>query len=162
MTMISRSNKFDGNQIQSCVLAGGYVILRAIYRQQDLVVMTATARETAPEQSACPYPDQATLIATAELIFEAVGGDVTNRQDRRGRPYVQTIFPDPWTTLPNLAKQIAAALHLNDVQIVSNDGSDNALVDLWHDLAQDPLDDHELVYLSDGVYVRKDGRLIEP
>jgi hypothetical protein len=157
MTIISRSGKFEGNQFQSCVVAGGFLILRSILRKQDRAVMTATAGETKSMGSVHPFPDQAALIAAAEEIFHAVGGHVTKRKDRSGRPYVQTVFPDAWATLPNVAEQIASKLNLNLVEIVD----DEFVARYWQENAQDPLNDDELVYLSDGVYVTKDGRLIE-
>ena len=157
MTIISRSDKFAGNQIQTCVIAGDFVILRAIYRQQDLAVMTATAREPASAGAVRPYPNQDALIATAERIFHGVGGDVTRKTDRSGRPYVQTVFPDAWATLSAIAAQVAAALELSDIRIIN----DTVLVDYWHDVAQDPLNEDELVYLFDGTYVTIDGRLVE-
>jgi hypothetical protein len=157
MTIISRSNKFDGNQMQACVIAGDFVILRAIYRRQDLAVMTATASERAWVEPIRPYPNQESLIAAAERVFHDVGGDVTKKTDRSGRPYVQLVFPEVWATLSTIAAKVAAALDLGDVRIINDD----VLSDYWHDLAQDPFDENELVYLFDGTYVTSDGRLIE-
>ena len=157
MTVVAASDKFEGNQIQACVIAGGYVILRAIYRQQNVVLMTATANESSAGRAVPSYPGQAALIETAERIFHEVGGDVTRRRDRAHRPYVQSIYPDAWAKLSDIAERVATALGLGEIQIVR----DSALADFWQDVAQNPHDEDELVYLGDGTYVDKDGRLVE-
>jgi hypothetical protein len=118
MPSIIKSEKFESEQIQVCVIAGNYVILRAIYRQQDVALMTATAPERLGGLEIQTYPNRMGLLEAAESVFDAVGGDVTRRQDRDGRQYVQSVFPDAWANISTIADQLASALQLHDVQIL--------------------------------------------
>ena len=155
MAIINSSTKFGGAMHEVCITAGGYVILRSVLRQQDRVVMTATASEDEPEGPSL-YPDQERLYSAAEMAFEAIGGIISHERDHKGRPYVQTIFMDSWATVAQVAQKVADILGLGDVRI-----GDQVMADFWHDNSVNEDDEDELVYLSDGMSVDRNGNLVK-
>jgi hypothetical protein len=154
MTIINPSDKFAGQPHQCCVLAGGYVILRSVLREPNRIVMTATASEEPYNGGTPSYPDQTGLLNCAHQVFAVLGGTTTAKRDLEGRHYVQTVFPDASVDLTDLAQRVATKLGLGAIEI-----KDEVLAALWDELRVDEFDDEERVYLSDGMYVNKDGSI---
>ena len=155
MAIIKNSNKFGGAAHETSITAGGYLILRSVLRQQERAVMTATAAEDEPDAKPI-YPDQEALFNAANRVFHEIGGHVTYKADVKGRHYIETSFRDSWNTVSQVAHQVAELLGLGDVII-----GDRIMADYWHEHVQDEHDEDELVYLSDGMSVTKDGRLVQ-
>lgn len=155
MAIIKNSTKFGGAMHETSIAAGGYLILRSVLRQQDRVIMTATAPEDQPD--ALPiYPDQEALLSAANQVFHYAGGHVTHKVDTKNRPYLETAFMDSWNTVAQVSQQVADALGLGDVTI-----GDGVMADYWHEHVENEHNDDDLVYLSDGMSVNKDGKLIQ-
>tara|TARA_B100000678_G_scaffold252574_1_gene228609 strand:+ start:753 stop:1226 length:474 start_codon:yes stop_codon:yes gene_type:complete len=155
MAIIKNSTKFGGAMHETSITAGGYLILRSVLRQQERAVMTATAAEDEPGAKPI-YPDQEALFNAANRVFHEIGGHVTLKTDIKGRRYIETHFMDSWNTVSQVAHQVAELLGLDDVVI-----GDSVMADYWHEHVQNEHDDDELIYLSDGMSVNKEGRLIQ-
>jgi len=115
--------------------------------------MTATASEDTGEFRA--YEDQGSLIgATAQVLGDREMEFVT-KNDHAGRPYIETsVYPDS-EDLRHLASTILDRMGFEDISVLAI----REMKAIYEEFAID--DSGEDTYLSDGMWMTSDGRLIE-
>ncbi len=151
MANIRRSDKLltQGNDDQTKMVSGQYVLLRIIHEDDSYTLMTATAKEDDGSYQA--FPDLERLTAVAEEVL----GCGERHTDNWGRPYVLVRGIDHPRTIRDFANRIAKRLALDPVE---EPWADEEMRDIYDEFSVG--DDDEPAYLSDGVYISKRGRLI--
>lgn len=152
MADISRSDKLLtlGNDGQTKMVSGQYVLLRILHEGDSYTLMTATAKEDDGSYQA--YPDLERLVAAAKEVL----GRGERNADKWGRPYLLVRGVDHPRTLRDLANKIAARLGLDPVD---EPWADEEMRGIYDEFSVG--DGDEPAYLSDGVYISKRGRLLE-
>jgi hypothetical protein len=149
VAFISSSKKFGTNQKQEKITSGSYVLFRVVLRDGVYAVMTATAAED--DQTYAPYPDQQRLMREAVCIISEWPG--IYKSDTFGRPYVEFVGMENLESIKAKANRVADALGLDPIV------ASWTLRDIWEEFHVGDYD--EPAYLSDGMWVTSDGRLIE-
>ncbi|SIT52777.1 conserved hypothetical protein [Mesorhizobium prunaredense] len=153
MPIIEPSNKLSRTQKEYRICSNPYVFYRIIVDQYGARLMTATASEDAGGYRA--FENQKFLISSTVQVFGDFDMEIVTKEDHAGRLYVETpVFLDAQhlihiatTALDRMGFEDVAVLALRDMKA------------LYEEFVID--DSGEDTYLSDGMWVRSDGRLIE-
>jgi len=153
MAIIQRSTKLSLQQEEYRICSEPYVFYRLISDAHGVRLMTATASEDTGQYRV--YEDQGALIsATAQVLADRELEFVTKR-DHAKRPYIETsVYPDSEDLL-HLASTILDRMGFEDISVLAL----REMKEIYNELAID--DSGEDTYLSDGMWMTSDGRLIE-
>lgn len=153
MAKIQTSHKLSTQQEEYQVTSGPYVFFRMIRDAVGFRLMTATAGD---ERSAFrAYADQETLInATAKVLTERRMEWVT-KEDRCRRPYIETNVDLDKEALVHLSTRILDRLGFVDISVLAR----REMKQIYAELAISDSDDD--LYLSDGVSITADGRMLD-
>lgn len=152
MLDINNSNKLTNGE-EYAILSEQYVFFRLTKMGTEFQFMTATASEDKSHHRA--YPDLNILTDATTYVLRNMGVDIEDKKDRKGRKYIKAIVPNNKEYVEDLSINILERLGI-DVEIEIK--ATNEMKDLYFELSHD---DDEDVYLSDGVYLTKDGKLID-
>lgn len=152
MPDIKHSGKFHTGTEQRYVYSDNVVFMRLVLESDGWKVMTATAGEDRSPIRA--YEDQGSLVCAAVATFEERGLGVTPMLDLFGRPYVEVRGLAALNDAHHLATHVLHRLGIVDFDVVEL----RHLLDLHDDLA---VEEGEDAYLSDGMWMTSDGRLVE-
>lgn len=153
MPAMEPANKLSSVQEEYRICAKPYVFYRVIVDRIGARLMTATADEDSGEYKAFEN-QEALLVATAQ-VFGDYQMEVVRKKDRAGRQYLETqVSPDAQhmihvatTALDRMGLVNVAVLALREMKV------------LHEEFAID--DGGDDVYLSDGMWVTADGRVVE-
>lgn len=153
MAKIHKSNKLSLRQEEYRICSEPYVFYRLISDAKGVRLMTATASEDTGEYRA--YENQGALInVTAQVLAEREMEFVT-KKDHADRPYIETsVYPDSEDLL-HFASTILDRMGFEDISVLAL----REMKAIYEEFAIDDTD--EDTYLSDGMSLTSDGRLIE-
>lgn len=151
MPIIQISHKLSFDQEEYCICSNHIVLFRIISEGSELRLMTATAPEDAAEFRA--FDDQQLLISSTLGVFGDFDIEFVMKTDCAGRPYVEAKFSKD-NDINHVATMILDRMGFKDAEVF-------ALREMkaLHD--EFATDDGEDAYLSDGMWVTADGRLVE-
>lgn len=153
MAFIQQSDKLSSHQEEYRICSKPYVFLRLISDRDGFRLMTATASEDGAQYRA--YDDQEALVRVAAAVFAERDLEPAEKQDHKGRPYIETrVSPDD-RDLKTIANIVLNRLGFEDNQVLAH----REMKAIYDEFAID--DSGEDTYLSDGVWITSDGRLIE-
>ena len=115
--------------------------------------MTATASEDTGRFRA--YADQTSLISATEIVLSSRDMNIVPKMDHAGRPYVETAVYSDEEDLLHLAATVLDQIGFKDVSVLAL----REMKGIYREFSND--DSGEDTYLSDGMWVTADGRLIE-
>lgn len=151
MAIIVRSSKLSSDQEEQCVHSKGFVFFRIVAEGDLLKVMTATAAEDTGELR--PFHDQQALLAATRSVLSERGEEWSEKEDWRGRPYVEAEFPTGADVL-HIAHTVLLSLGFEDIGVL-------ALREMKEIYSEFAIEDGEDTYLSDGMWMTPDGRIVE-
>ncbi|RDD72136.1 hypothetical protein DVR11_07210 [Paracoccus versutus] len=115
--------------------------------------MTATAAEDTGEYRA--FENQASLISATSRAFEDRNLNYATKKDQMGRAYIETsVYPDK-DDLLHLAATVLDQIGFEDISVLAL----REMKAIYDEFSVD--DSGEDTYLSDGMWITSDGRLIE-
>lgn len=158
---IYEATKFYHAKEQYYATARGHTLLRLTYGRRNGEWGGAIKTATASDFGAAPvYRDRDNLIAVMILSVQNLGGSaqaVSTDRDGKGRCFGEVVLTGARDQLIGALGALAEEMekHLGKRINRANDCSD--LLGLYDDLCYT---DGQPVYLSDGVYLTNDGRLI--
>ncbi len=118
--------------------------------------MTATASENCGGYRA--FEDQKTLTAATAIVLEDAGLHPTLKEDHAQRSYIETPIPLDRVDreeLVHLASTVLLTLGITDVQVLAL----AEMLALYDEFSVSEND--EAVYLSDGMWITTDGKIVE-
>lgn len=153
MAIIQTSNKLSLRQEEFRICSKPYVFFRLIAGRDGVRLMTATAAEDTAEYRA--YENQASLISATSRAFEDRSLNYETKNDLMGRSYVETsVYPDK-NDLLHLAATVLDQIGFEDISVLAL----REMKAIYDGFSVD--DSGEYTYLSDGIWITSDGRLIE-
>lgn len=153
MPKIEPSNKLSPDQEEYRICSEPYVFYRIIVDGRGGRLMTATAGEDIGPYRA--YDDQSLLITTTAQVFGDFDMTIATKTDHAARSYIETPVTLDKTHLIHIATTALHRIGFVDVEVLSL----RDLLALHDEFAAD--DSGEDTYLSDGMWVTSDGRLVE-
>ena len=153
MVKIEPSKKLSSEQEEYRICSKPYIFYRMIVDQNGVRLMTATASEDTGEYRV--YEDQKSLIAATSKIFVDFGMEFTTKEDHAGRPYVETTANSDKEHLHHIATTALDRIGFKDVSVLALQEM-KALYDEFS-----ISDSGEDTYLSDGMWITSDGRMVE-
>ncbi|MBS0846971.1 hypothetical protein [Citrobacter sp. JGM124] len=161
---ISKSNKSGLNSKESYIVTRNKVsYLRILGAEPQWGLMTATADEDNKRIKVCP--EQLRLVETALRLGNELTTSPLVEKDWAGREYVQIclIHQPPEQSDQELTHELSLVLHrffeLYDAWTVFSSRSDDDMVALYDAVAPDNAGSD--VYLSDGIWLSRDGTLTD-
>lgn len=151
MAIIARSSKLSSDQEERCVHSKGFVFFRIVAEGDLLKVMTATAAEDTGEVR--PFHDQQRLLTATRSVLVEHKKEWVEKEDWKGRPYVEADFPAGADVL-HLAHTVLLSLGFEDIEVLAL----REMKDIYSDFS---IEDGKDTYLSDGMWMTPDGRLVE-
>lgn len=151
MAKIKRSSKLSSDEDEQCVYSGSFVFFRIVAEGDQFKFMTATACEDTGEFR--PFHDQHRLIAATMSVLLELGKEWVNKDDWAGRPYVEVRFAAGDDVL-HIVHAVLLSLGFDDFDVSLL----REMRALHEEFAVD--DTSEDAYLSDGMWVTADGRLV--
>lgn len=151
MAIIKRSNKLSSDQEEQCVHSKGFVFFRIVAEGDLLKVMTATAAEDTGELR--PFHDQQRFLAATRSVLSERDEEWSEKEDWKGRPYVEAAFPAGADVL-HMVHTVLLSLGFEDIGV-------SALRELKEIYNEFAIEDGEDTYLSDGMWMTPDGRMVE-
>lgn len=153
MAIIQKSNKLSSQQEEYRICSDPYVFYRLISDANGFRIMTATASEDTGEYRA--YGDQEALIsATVQVLADREMAFAT-KKDHAERPYIESsVYPDKEDLL-HLTATILDRLGFEDISVLAL----REMKAIYDEFAID--DSGDDTYLSDGMWMTSDGRMIE-
>ncbi|OWQ91111.1 hypothetical protein CDQ91_19430 [Sphingopyxis witflariensis] len=153
MPIIETSHKLSSDQEEYRVCSGSFVFFRVIVGENRCRLMTATASEDTGEYRA--FDDQKRLLDSTLSVFADLDMESVLKEDHAGRQYLETeVFNDAkdlvhvaTTVLDRLGFEDISVLALREMKAVHNEFSTDYT--------------GEDAYLSDGMWVTADGRLVQ-
>jgi hypothetical protein len=115
--------------------------------------MTATAAENRGGYE--PYGDQQALISMSAQVLLERDMEIVTKSDHLGRPYIETSVEFDKADLEHLANIILNRMGFEDIEVLSL----RDMLSIYDEYSDG--DDGEDTYLSDGMWITSDGRLIE-
>lgn len=118
--------------------------------------MTATASEDCGAYRA--FEDQKALIAATARVLEDAGLDPALKKDHAQRHYIETPIPLDRVDreeMAHLASTVLLTLGINDIQVLAL----AEMLSLHEEFSV--RDNDEAVYLSDGMWITADGKIVE-
>jgi len=159
MAIISSSDKLGPHRGHSKITAENYVLLR-IVKEEDKTykVMTATAGED--DNSSTAYPQQAQLMEAAENQFCPISQAwEKDKRDRENRAYVEFYRIDDPCDIQEAANRLTTSLGLDPATCAWIDAvARQEMKDIWHEFA---VDDDETAYMSDGMSMTRNRKIID-
>lgn len=153
MPAMEPTNKLSSEQEEYRICAKPYVFYRIILDRTGARLMTATAHEDSGEYKA--FEDQeALLAATAQILGDYEMGFL-RKKDHAGRPYLETRVSPDAQHLIHVATTALDQMNFEDVLVLAL----REMKALHEEFAID--DGGGDVYLSDGMWVTADGRVVE-
>ncbi|KUJ85983.1 hypothetical protein AVO45_03150 [Ruegeria marisrubri] len=153
MAIIQRSTKLSLRQEEYRICSEPYVFYRLISDANGVRLMTATASEDTGDYRA--YEDQGALISATAQVLSDREMDFVTKRDHANRPYIETsVYPDSEDLL-HLASTILNRIGFEDISVLAL----REMMAIYNEFAID--DSGEDTYLSDGMWMTSDGRLIE-
>lgn len=153
MAIIQTSNKLSLRQEEYRICSKPYVFFRLISDRDGVRLMTATAAEDAGEYRA--FENQASLISATSRAFEGRNLSYATKKDQMGRAYIETsVYPDK-DDLLHLAATVLDQIGFEDISVLAL----REMRAIYDEFSVD--DSGEDTYLSDGMWITSDGRLIE-
>lgn len=153
MPIIESSNKLSSEQEEYRICSKPYVFYRVIVARNGVRLMTATASEDAGEYRA--FKNQEVLLAATAQVFGDFEMEIVTKEDHAGRPYIETQVSPDKQHLIHVATTALERMGFEDVSVL-------ALREMKALHAEFAIDDSgEDTYLSDGMWVTADGKLVE-
>ena len=153
MAIIEKSKKLSSEQEEYRICSKPYIFYRVIVDQNGVRLMTATASEDTGEYRA--YKDLKSLISATSQVFDDFGMEIIPKEDHAGRPYIETtVYPDKEHLL-HIATTALDRIGFEDVSVIAL----REMKTLYDEFSIS--DNGEDTYLSDGMWVTPDGRMIE-
>lgn len=153
MARIQKSNKLSLQQEEYRICSEPYVFYRLISDSSGVRLMTATASEDTGEYRA--YEDQGALISSTAQVLADREMEFVTKRDHAERPYIETsVYPDSEDLL-HIASTILDRIGFEDISVLAL----REMKAIYNEFAID--DSGEDTYLSDGMWMTSDGRLIE-
>lgn len=118
--------------------------------------MTATASEDCGDYRA--FEDQKALTAATARVLKDSGLHSALKEDHAQRPYIETPIPLDRVDreeLVHLASTVLLTLGITDIQVLAL----AEMLALFDEFSAS--DNDEAVYLSDGMWITADGRIVE-
>ncbi|AFN56481.1 hypothetical protein FBY51_0247 [Zymomonas mobilis] len=134
------------------IVKGNESFLRIIGQNPHYMLMTATANEDNGEYSVCM--DTNILLESFQTLAEEININIAYHYDIKKRPYISITFKDKKYFLENGDTIISKFFEIYNKLLSSKE-----MKELYDELSV--FNDGRDVYLSDGVYLRKDGSLYE-
>lgn len=156
MVEFIKSRKFDKVKTQYIAVDQGTVVLRVSESGDHHVLMTATTGDT--DIGLSSYPDQDKLVTTAYDVLSKITEYATIEKDRYNRPFVKVAITRDKEGVDELYRIADIILERLGIDTKWVEAARQEMSDLWDALA---IDDDSPVYLSDGMYLTKDGRIQE-
>lgn len=153
MALLEPSNKLSQLQTEFRICSKSYVFHRLIRVGSEYRFMTATASEDTGGFRA--YEDQSSLINATIHALQRFDLDAEMKLDHAGRPYVETMTSSNKEHLLHVAQTALREIGFEDVAVLALDD----MIAIYEEFAVG--DDGEDVYLSDGMWITSDGRMIE-
>ncbi len=152
MPIIESSCKLSLEQEEYRICSKPYVFFRLIAGVHSLRLMTATASEDTGEYKA--FEDQKALIAVTAQVFHESNVNIVWKTDRLSRQYVEARMPLDAERLIQFATTALDRLGFMDVSVIS-------LREMRALHEEFSANDDGDAYLSDGISVSADGRLVQ-
>lgn len=153
MPKIEASNKLSPEQEEYGICSKPYIFYRIIRDPKGVRLMTATASESTGPYRA--FEDQKSLNDATIQVFGDFGMEFVTKEDHARRPYVETSVSLDKDYLLHIATTALERIGFKDTSVL-------ALQDMkaiYEEFAVDG--DCGEAYLSDGMWMTSDGRLIE-
>lgn len=153
MAVIRASNKLSSNQSEYAISSRSYVFFRVITDQNGTRLMTATAAEDSGSDRV--YEDQKALITATVRTLEKYEFQWASKVDHVGRAYIETsVYPD-YDDIVHIANVALEDMGFDDISI-------QAIQDIRRIYEEFSIDESgEDTYLSDGMWVTSDGRIVQ-
>ncbi|PWR03368.1 hypothetical protein DKT77_06985 [Meridianimarinicoccus roseus] len=153
MAIIQTSNKLSLRQEEYCICSEPYVFFRLISDRDGVRLMTATASEDTGEYRV--FGNQASLISATSRAFEDRNLNYATKKDQMGRAYIETsVYPDK-DDLLHLAATVLDQIGFEDISVLAL----REMKAIYDEFSVG--DSGEYTYLSGGMWITSDGRLIE-
>jgi len=156
MPDIEPSRKLSADQDEYRICSKPYVFFRLIFDKRGARLMTATASEDCGAYRA--FEDQKALIAATARVLEDAGLHPALKEDHAQRTYIETPIPLDRVDreeLVHLASSVLLTLGITDIKVL-------ALADMLALHEEFSVSDNDdAVYLSDGMWITADGKIVE-
>lgn len=153
MPEIKASNKLSLEQEEYVIFSKPYVFYRIIRDSKGVRIMTATASDSA--KSYRFFEDQKSLNNATIKVFGDFGIEFFTKEDYAKRPYIEALVFLDKNYLLHIATTALEQIGFKDVCVLSL----QEMKAIHDEFAVD--EGCGDVYLSDGMWVTSDGRLIE-
>lgn len=156
MPDIEPSRKLSADQEEYRICSKPYVFFRLIFDKRRARLMTATASEDGGGYRA--FEDQKTLTAATARVLEDAGLHPELKEDHAQRPYIETPIPLDRVDreeLVHLASTVLLTLGITDIQVLAL----AEMLALYDEFSG--TDNEDAVYLSDGMWITADGKIVE-
>ncbi|WP_299912150.1 hypothetical protein [uncultured Paracoccus sp.] len=153
MARIERSTKLSLTQDEYRICSEPYVFYRLISDGNGFRLMSATASEDIGRFRA--FEDQPSLISVTAQVFSDRGLDIVTKEDHAGRSYVETLIYPSEEDLLHLAATVLDRIGFEDISVLAL----REMKAIYDEFSSD--ESGEDTYLSDGMWITSDGRLVE-